>query len=164
MFNVEFKYEAVANALRHAATQMDDMTAMHQDIGEYVVEATKKRFALGIDPDGNAWKPKSAMTLAGYEQRGDGKRPRPLIGPTERLSKEIFPDASRDGVEVGSNLEYSAVMQEGALKGAFGRDSRNHPLPWGDIPARVWLGLSDEDERNIIDIADEHLEELFGSD
>lgn len=162
MIAVEFKYEAVAKALHDAAAQMDDMTAVYTDIAEHMVRVTKERFVKGIDPDGNAWKPKSAVTLAAYEARGDGKRPDPLIGPSKRLSSEILEFVSPDSVEIGSNLEYSAVMQKGAKKGAFGRDSRNHPIPWGDIPARVWLGLSEEDERNILDIVDEHLEDLFG--
>lgn len=161
MFHIEFKYEAVANALREAATRLDDMTKLNDDIGEYVVEATKERFRKGVDPDGKAWLPKKQATRDRYIANKDGDRPDPLIGPSKRLSSEINSLVARNSVEIGSNLEYSGVMQGGARKGAFGTDSRNRPLPWGDIPARVWLGLSAEDERNIIDIVDEHLEGLF---
>ena len=52
-------------------------------------------------------------------------------------------------------------MQEGAAKGAFGSDSRGNPLPWGNIPARRWLDLSDEEELEIVAIAEEHLEGLL---
>lgn len=162
MFRVEFKHEEISAQLREAARRLDDLTPLHEDIGEYMVEATKERFRKGVDPDGNPWVPKRPATLARYLARGDGNRPDPLIGPSKRLSTEIHRLASRDEVEVGSALEYSGVMQGGARKGAFGSDSRGKPLPWGDIPARVWLGLSDEDERNILDIADEYLAEGFG--
>jgi phage gpG-like protein len=161
MIHIEFKYEGVAEALAEASARLADMTPIHEDIGEYLIEAHRERFRLGVDPDGNAWAPKSPVTLANYLARGDGNRPKPLIGPTRRLSTEIAKLVSRDSVEVGSALEYSAVMQHGAKKGAFGRDSRNHPIPWGDIPARVWLGLSEENEQRIIGIADEHLAEAF---
>lgn len=161
MIKVDFKYEAVAAALGEAARRLGDMTPIHQDIGEYVVEITKDRFKKGIDPDGNAWTPKKQATIDRYKERGDGDRPDPLVGPSKRLSSEIAQYADAAGVEIGSSLEYSAVMQNGAKQGAFGKDKRNHPLPWGDIPARVWLGLSDDDELAIIDIADEHLEQAF---
>jgi len=31
------------------------------------------------------------------------------------------------------------------------------PIPWGDIPARPFLGLSDEDRSGILDIVSEAL-------
>jgi len=161
MIKVEFKYQVIAEALGEASRRLGDMTPIHEDIGDYVVRVTKERFKAGIDPDGNAWTPKKQATIDRYKERGDGDRPDPLIGPSKRLSSEIAQYADAQGVEVGSALEYSAVMQDGAKQGAFGNDSRNHPLPWGDIPARVWLGLSDEDEAAIIDIADAHLEQAF---
>lgn len=161
MIKVEFKYQVIAEALGEVSRRLSDMTPIHQSIGEYVVEITKDRFKKGIDPDGNAWTPKKQATIDRYKERGDGNRPDPLIGPSRRLSSEIAQYADAQGVETGSALEYSGVMQNGAKQGAFGRDKRNHPLPWGDIPARVWLGLSDEDEAAIIDIADEHLEQAF---
>lgn len=162
MFRVEFKFEGIAAALRRASQSLSDMTPIHEDIGEYMVEATKERFKKGVDPSGNAWTPKKQATRDRYKARGDGDRPDPLIGPSKRLSTEIQRFASRDEVEIGSSLEYSGTMQGGAMKGAFGSDRRGGPLPWGDIPARVWLGISEEDEHNILDIVDEHLEELFG--
>ena len=161
MIKVDFKYQLVAQGLTEASRRLGDMTPIHEDIGDYVVRVTKERFKAGIDPDGNAWTPKKQATIDRYKERGDGDRPDPLIGPSKRLSSEIAQYADAQGVEIGSAMEYSAVMQNGARQGAFGRDSRNHPLPWGDIPARVWLGLSDEDEAAIIDIADEHLEQAF---
>lgn len=161
MIRIDFKYQVVADALKEASRRLDDMTPLHEDIADHVAEATKQRFKQGVDPDGVAWKPKSPVTLALYKARGDGLRPDPLIGPSKRLSTEIARFANAQGAEIGSSLEYSAVMQDGVKKGAFGRDSRNHPLPWGDIPARVWLGLSEADEAAIVDIADNYLEQAF---
>lgn len=161
MIRIDIKYEGVSAALEQVHARLDDMSPVYEDIASYMVETTRERFRQGVDPDGNAWKPKSPVTLAKYLADKDGARPNPLIGPSGRLSKEILQFVSRDGVEIGSALEYSGVMQHGAKKGAFGRDGRNHPIPWGDIPARVWLGLSDEDELAIVDIADEYLEAAF---
>lgn len=163
MISIKFQYQAISDALDQASARLTDLKPLYDDIGEYMIEATKERFKKGIDPDGNAWMPKSPATLAAYEARGDGVRPDPLIGASKRLSTEISKFVADSSVEIGSSLEYSGVMQNGAKKGAFGTNSRGSPIPWGDIPARVWLGISAEDEENIIDIADEHLQEAFDS-
>lgn len=158
MFRTVFNGQPIVAQLRAAQERLEDMTPVHQDIGEYMIKATKDRFVVGKGPDGVAWAPKKPATIERYRRMGDGDRPNPLIGPSRRLSTEIVMFADAAGVEVGSNLEYSGTMQGGAAKGAFGSDSRGHPIPWGYIPARVWLGISDTDDRNIIDIVDEHLE------
>ena len=98
---------------------------------------------------------------AAYLSQGDGNRPKPLIDPSGHLGKEIASLVTRDAAEIGSSLEYSGVMQGGAKKGAFGKTNMGRPVPWGDIPARVWLGISGEDERNILDIVDDHLAEAI---
>ena len=53
---------------------------------------------------------------------------------------------------VGSSLEYAAVQQFGARRGEFGRTRRGAPIPWGDIPARPFLGVSRVDRVEILDI------------
>ena len=162
MFKIEFNAAPIFDYLAQASKVLDDMTPVYQDIGEYMVGSTKERFQQGVAPDGSAWAPKKPSTIARYLAAGDGNRPKPLIGPSQRLSNEITPLATRDSVEIGSSLEYSGVMQNGAAKGAFGTNSRGGPIPWGNIPARVWLGISDTDERNIIEIVDEHLGSAIG--
>lgn len=158
MFRTVFNGATIVQALQQAQARLEDMTPVHQDIGEYLIESTKKRFVDGVAPDGSAWAPKRPATIERYRRAGDGNLTRPLIGPSRRLGNEILMFANQRDVEVGSNLEYSAVMQGGAAKGAFGADSHGRPIPWGTIPARIWLGLSDQDERNILDIVDEYLE------
>lgn len=142
----------VLSALDRIVHTASDLTPVMQEIGEVLVESTKRRFAQGRAPDGAPWAPNRPSTLA---RKRD---PRPLIGESRRLSNEIFPRAGRDFVEVGSALEYSAVQQFGARKGQFGRTRRGAPIPWGTITARPFVGLSDEDRRNIIDIVLEALD------
>ena len=161
MFTVEFQADPVFRKLDAARAVLTDMTPVYQDIGEHMVEATRDRFRTGTAPDGTKWRAKSPATLAAYLARGDGNRPDPLIGASRRLSREIQQLTTRDSVEIGSSLEYSAAMQHGVAKGAFGKTSRGAPIPWGNVPARVWLGISETDERNILDIVDEHLAAPF---
>lgn len=155
--NVEFNTGASRAAIREAISLLKDPTPLYQDVGEYMIEATRQRFIQGKAPDGTAWAPKSATTLERYKRLGYGTLSSPLIGAGKRLSREVFKYVSRDGVVIGSSLIYSGVMQHGAARGAFGADRHGRPLPWGRIPARVWLGISAEDETKIVAIADEHI-------
>lgn len=157
MFRIDFNATALDAAIAETKARLTDMLPLFQDMGEYLIGSTRERFRQGVAPDGAKWLPKSAVTLARYKARGDGVRPDPLIGASRRLSTEILAYAQKASVEVGSNLEYSGVMQAGARQGAFGRDGRNHPIPWGNIPARPWLGLSDRDEVALVEIADEYV-------
>ena len=61
---------------------------------------------------------------------------------------------------VGYNLIYATTHQFGAEKGAFGTTSRGGPIPWGDIPARPFLGISDDDRRDIEKLVEGDLREM----
>lgn len=158
MLRIELKDDEISAALARIAAAMTDMTPVMQDIGEALVISTQDRFTESVSPDGTAFAPRSPTTLDAYKARGDVVDFRPLIGPSKALSGTIFPHAGADFVEVGSGREYAAVMQFGAAKGAFGRTKRGAPIPWGNIPARPFLGLSEQDRLNIVDVVEEWLE------
>jgi phage virion morphogenesis protein len=157
MFKQVFNNQPIVQALRGLQGQLVEMKPVYDAMGEQLVRSHKERFKTGSAPDGTAWAPKKAATIERYRRAGDGEYTQPLIGPSRRLGNEINYSSSSIGVEVGSNLEYAGTMQTGAAKGEFGNDARGRPIPWGFIPARVWLGLSDKDERDMLDIVEEHL-------
>jgi len=76
------------------------------------------------------------------------------------LRSSFFRDYGPDFVELGTNKIYSAVMQFGAAKGAFGTNARGGSIPWGNIPARPFLGISDQDRLNIAGIVEEWLQDI----
>lgn len=158
----EFNVTRASEAIRAAAAELEDMTPLYRDVVEYMIEATRQRFAKGLDPDGKPWAPKRQSTLDRYKRLGYGNLRRVLIGPSRQLSRQIVGEATRSGAVIGSALIYSRVMQEGAEKGEFGTDRRGRPVPWGRIPARAWLGISPAEEQAIVDIAEEHLEQHLG--
>lgn len=139
--------EAALAALDRALT---DMTPVMEDLGELLTTSTKDRFPTGTAPDGSKWAPKSQTTLDRYGARKSNRVDvRPLFGPTGLLSQQIYHEAGPTGVSWGSNLIYAAVMQFGAAQGAFGSMSNGSPIPWGNIPARPFIGVSAEDAANI---------------
>jgi len=164
MISIELEATEARAAIRRAIETLQDMTPVYTDIGEYLLTAHRERFAKGVDPDGKPWAAKSAKTLERYKRRGYGSLGRPLIGPSKALSRQIVRFVSKDGVVIGSAQVYSGVMQDGAAEGAFGKTKRGQPIPFGAIPARRWLGLSAENEREIVNIVEEHLAADLGRD
>jgi len=151
MFSVELKADSVTSGLVRLGAQLGDLTPVMEQIGEYMVMSTKERFKKGASPEGAKWAPKSPTTLARYGARKSNRiDPRPLFGPSGMLSSQIFHGAGPNQLEVGSNLIYAAVQQFGAGKGQFGNMANGSPIPWGNIPARPFLGISAEDETNIL--------------
>jgi phage gpG-like protein len=150
MIRTEFNLDEANAAFARLEAALTDFTPLMEDLGEYFVETTKQRFKEGTSPEGVAWAPKSPATLAAYARRGDRKDARPLFGPSLELHKQIFHEATATGVEWGSNLIYSGVMQFGAAKGEFGRASNGSSIPWGNIPARPFIGVSESDMAYLI--------------
>jgi phage gpG-like protein len=157
---IEFKLDdrKVMDAFARLQRYPDRMRATFQDIGEYLIVSTKERFKNTEAPDGSQWAPKSVVTLA-LQKHSDT---RPLHGESGRLASEWSYQATSTGLDFGSPLIQSAVMQFGAKRGEFGETTRGQPIPFGDIPAREMVGISGDDETAILEIANEHLEAQIG--
>lgn len=104
---------------------------------------------------------------------------RPLVGHTRLLATQIFYQVESGALVIGSSMPYARVQQEGAKQGEFGRvvasnikrfrqfdekdfrryagTKKGHPLPWGDIPARPFLGISEADRAGILQVIERRL-------
>lgn len=156
--------------LRQFIDRIENPRSLMLEIGEEIADSTMRRFATSTGPDGERWAPNTETTILRYLEgsggvygKKDGRLTRkgagvvmgkkPLIGETRNLSSTI--DYQLDGdlsVMVGTPAIYGAVQQFGAERGSLGGGS-----PWGDIPARPFLGLSDEDEQTILDLVASYL-------
>lgn len=154
MIEVEIDSREVIAALKELESKAVDLKPVFQDIGEYLTVSTRERFQTKEAPDGTPWASNSQLTQA----RKGGNNP--LIGESKSLSRYFSYNASSGALEFGSPMEYAAVQHFGALQGAFGRSDRNTPLPWGNIPARPFLGLSSKDEDVVLDIVRDYLADL----
>lgn len=172
----------VTDVLAELQRRLTNMTPAMKQIGEALVGSTKQRFTTSTGPDGLPWAPNSMVTyLRMIDRRADttlkrgpnagrlsakgvglaaGKKP--LIGETRHLRDTIFPIVGADSVTIGSPEVYSAVQQFGEAKGAAGQDRRHHPIPWGKIPPRPFIGLSTGDEESVLAIVTRYLQTGFG--
>jgi phage virion morphogenesis protein len=160
MVSIKINEDEITAVLDRLQKHLTDMTPVMSEIGEMLVDSTKQRFTQGASPEGRAWAPKSQTTIDAYIARGDRVDFRPLFGPTGRLSSEINYQATDTSVEWGSALIQAAVMHFGAAKGAFGSDTSGRSIPWGTIPARPFIGLSDQDRSNIKETVYEWLDKV----
>ncbi|UWQ92992.1 phage virion morphogenesis protein [Rhodobacteraceae bacterium M382] len=147
MYELIFNQDTYAPALRRVEAGLADPTELYQDLGELLVASTQDRILEGLAPDGTAHAPRSEVTLARYAKRGlsFGKP----LNQSGEMRQQIHYEADAQGVSWGSNAIQAAVMQFGAAQGAFGANARGLPLPWGNIPARPFIGFSEEDEINV---------------
>lgn len=157
MIRIELKADEVDAALTLLVASMSDLTPVMQEIGDFLLASTEARYDKGVSPDGAAWAPKSPATLARYAKGEDAVDPRPLF-KTGTMRRTLSYEAGADSVLIGSNAIQAAMMQFGAAKGALGPTS-----PWGDIPARPYLGLSESDETGIVRIVEDWLGGLIES-
>lgn len=169
---------------RLVAAGQDPQSAL-AEIGEDVAESTRQRFASETGPDGRRWAPNSPVTILRYldrktrktDKRGNATGTRKqgyfrqdgrfgdkgaalvagkkiLHGLSGSLAAQIGYRLEPGAVVVGSSMIYAAMMQFGGRKADF-------PQLWGDIPARPFIGLSADDERNILDILQRHIEQAL---
>lgn len=142
-----------------------------REIGEDLTESVKLRFASTTAPDGSPWAPNKQSTIDAYlgqyagSFKKDGSQSKkgaarsaakkPLTGETKALGTTIHYvlDSGNDAVAVGSALPYAAMANFGGTKAAF-------PQLWGDIPARIFLGMSETDAANVMGTLERH---LFGA-
>lgn len=174
---IELTNRSGLDYLQDLVQRVSDMRPVLLEIGEDMAESAKQRFSSTTAPDGTAWAPNSAVTLARYSamfaRRKDGgltKRSaaklaakKPGTGETRALGTTInYQIQGDDAVGIGSPMVYAGTFHYGAKSGEFGFGvyaTRNgsFPLPWGDIPARPFLGASESDKANIVRLVQSYL-------
>lgn len=142
---VKFDDDEVAEVLNRLLAKGRDMTPLMRDIGERLLNTTRKRFEDEEVPDGTPWAPLTEATKKRKRRNVDTV----LTESGAFRGHGLRFQARRDQVEIGSPLIYPGTHQFGAARGAFGSTSGGEPIPWGDIPAREVFGVSDDDEDEI---------------
>ena len=163
MLVFSLRTEPALRALQELLDRAGDLSPVLKAIGDDMAEATHLRFVSATAPDGSPWAPNSAATMARYQNRfgtslrkkdgtlnargaakAGGKKP--LTGDSGALNKTINSQLTDNKtVAIGSNQVYAAMHQFGGRKSEF-------PHLWGDIPAREFLGASEADRANIVQL------------
>jgi len=141
--------------IQEAVRRMADapLGELKEGLGAELESQTRNRIEFEKEsPEGIAW-PDWSDTHAATRHGGHS-----LLQGEGDLLDSIQYQIQGDQILVGSPLVYAGTMQWGAKQGAFGRTSRNGPIPWGDIPAREYLGLSIENEEDLVELVEDFIQ------
>jgi phage virion morphogenesis protein len=146
MIDVDIDDREIRAALQNLLAVTGNLDDVLTEIGEALVERTKQRFGTLTGPDGERWADNSPVTIA---RKGHNQ---PLTGEGtlgEQIHARLLGDNT---LAVGSSMEYAAMQQFGGTQAEF-------PHLWGDIPARPFLGISEDDKDEVLNIIRTHLED-----
>jgi len=131
------------------------------EIGEIVTASTQARFGQGVDPSGSPWAPLAASTLA--QKKGPG-----TLRESLHLQGSIRYQVEGEAVRIGTDVPYAAAHQFGTPARVI-RPRNGKALAWPGaahpvkqvnhpgLPARPFLGLSTEDEDDILAMLADYL-------
>ena len=147
---VSINWGGFKEAVERAGSNITDTQGLMIKIGMAMKGQTVRRFQTGASPEGEAWAPVKNPRKGGNGRPRRG-RVQPLVD-TGRLRNSISFSAAPTEVHVGSNLVYARIHQLG------GQAGRGRQVT---IPARPYLGLSEEDQEEIKALVQEHIAGAF---
>lgn len=148
-------------------------------IAEDMKTKTDMRFRHSKDPNCVMWEPLKESTVS-RRRKGSSK---PLVD-TGELRGSISSKATKDAAIVGTNKEYAAMQNFGAKRGELGitpveetvrahkrrrrktnemadvrqhRRTRRVASPWDDVPARRFIGFSNNQRRDYATLIKKYL-------
>lgn len=144
--------------------------AVNQTIGEALRTSTVERFKTSKDPEDKAWKPSRSLYISKNGQVKQSRKKTLVNRGILRNSIKSHPDAK--GVAVGTNSIYGATHQFGSTHTIRAKNAKNLAFltPEGmrrkkvvkvTIPARPFLGVSEEDMGEIKGILQDKVRELI---
>jgi phage virion morphogenesis protein len=153
---IEVDDKRVNEVIAELVRRVDDLSPAMRQIAGTLAAGIEQAFEREADPTTlTPWQRLSAVTIARREAAGHwpGKK----LQVSGRLVSSIVPSFGPDFAQAGTNVPYATTMHFGAAQGAFGRTSRGGPIPWGDIPPRPFMGMSEETADDVLAIVGEYL-------
>ena len=154
--NIQIDDSKVRQAFSRLRAASHDTSPAMRAIGEIVLASTRERFRTETTPDGSPWADTTPAT-----KRRKSRNTNRILTHRGYLSGQLTIRHGRNWVDIGSNRIYASTHQFGARKGAFGTTKSDRPIPWGNIPARPFLGLSPEDHSAIQDLLADYISDKW---
>ena len=158
---IEITYDnrEVLDALNRLASAGQDLRPAMRDIAQALEAAVEDSFQSEQSPAGDPWADLSQHTK--IRRAKDKRWPGKILQADGRLAGSITSRYDSFSAEAGTNLAYAKTHQFGARRGEFGSTNRGHPIPFGDVPARPFLGRSRDLDEEILDALNRHFEDAL---
>lgn len=159
-------FKRLKRVIRKLDLSSSELTAVNRQIGQVIKEGTIERFQSEKSPEGEKWVPLAESTLIARARKRSNKlktkkgeytkRARTIMAnakplkDTGKLMSSLSVKANKQGVAVGTNAVQAGLMQMGGTAGR-GRKVK--------VPARPFLGMSDEEKQDIQNLLIDFIEE-----
>jgi phage virion morphogenesis protein len=182
----EVDTKLASTALQKAVDALggDGLALLLEDIGEYLLRSTRDRADAQVSPTGQPWAPLSPR----YARRKARKRPGLgiLKWDNHMIGDQLAHQVDGTTLLLGTNAPYGAIHQFGGdidvperTREVYFRTNKDQteveplfvekkksnfaqtvtvPEHTIHIPARPWLGLSDKDVQEIVQLTQDHLQ------
>ena len=167
---IEIDDKQARNAFQRMRQAGDDTTPLMQAIALFVRSITERAFDTQTSPEGKKWEPLSAVTWFFRQnpaaridplKRKKPKYKGPILLNEGDLRGSIIAIGRKSEAIVGTGIKYAPTHQFGAKKGAFGTTRNGTPIPFGDIPARPFLGIGEKDIPALNKLITQHILEAI---
>ncbi|KLV09660.1 hypothetical protein ABT56_00385 [Photobacterium aquae] len=130
--------------LKDVADKISNLQPLYDQIGEYLLTVHHNRWRLQQSPQGLPWQP----LASNYKQRKPVNQQWILV-LNDHLRQSLTYWYDEQGLAFGTALEYGAIHHYGG--------QQDMPPHLAAIPARPWLGVSQDDISEIYDILGDFL-------
>ena len=158
MFRMEFQGQDEVLKKLKAVTDRNIRGQIMDDFGSYMATEIDSRFESEKAPDGAPWE-------ESYRAKEEGGQ---TLSDSGILRQSIAYEHSADRLEIGSAMVYAAIHQFGgeikpvkAKKLAFSVGGSFIMTDSVTIPTRPYLGFTENDEAELVDIIHDHWKEAL---
>ena len=143
----------IIQSLNDLAAASVTLAPVMREIAGILADASEQAFSDEADPaTGQPWK---ELTEAHKVRRAEKGYTGAILQMVGDLASSIQSDYGKDFAQVGSNKVYAAIHQHGGLPGMPARNAA--------IPARPFLGASEQDQDEIMAVLERHLSDALNS-
>lgn len=130
---------AVSDVLTQLVKNLDNLAPALGNVGEHLMLTHRDHFDEQRSPDGDPWQPLSPDYAKSKKKNKDK-----ILRLNDILRDTLAYNVGDKSLEFGTNMEYGAMHQFGGTSDMIPRLAA--------IPARPFLGLSQDDEKEVIEI------------
>jgi phage virion morphogenesis protein len=153
----------IEDALRQLSETMNPQMKQQllRKVGAIYLAYAEERFEKQNSPQRKKWEELKPGTI---KKKKSALLGRSHIGVnTGKLASSLTFRVQGDEVFVGTDIIYGRTFHFLVKKGAFGINARGQPIPWGDIPARPFLGRNERADKKVLNMMNQFFStKIFG--
>ncbi|MGI6394518.1 MAG: phage virion morphogenesis protein [bacterium] len=156
--NIKINDKEIREKLNELSGRLENPEKLLSELEGVLLDAVMENFDSGgrsDDGQTEVWEDLKQSTIDQRKLKHGNKYQ--VLVVTRGLQDSITGYHDKTKAFVTTNKKYATTMHFGAKKGEFGNDKSGRPIPWGDIPARPFMMITNDDRTEISDILEKYL-------